>query len=30
MTDAMYEAPSSGKEIFELTLEYAKEKLAKN
>ena len=30
MTDAMYEAPSSGKETFDLTVEYAKEKLAKN
>ena len=30
MTDAMYEAPSSGKETFDLTLEYAKDKLAKN
>ena len=30
MTDAMYEAPSSGKDTFDLTVEYAKEKLAKN
>jgi len=29
MTDAMYEAPSSGKKTFKLTLEYAKEKLSK-
>ena len=29
MTDAMYEAPSSNKKTFKLTLEYAKEKLAK-
>ena len=29
MTDAMYEAPSSSQETFHLTLEYAKEKLAK-
>lgn len=29
MTDVMYEAPSSGKKIFRLTLEYAKDKLAK-
>ncbi len=27
MTDAMYEAPSSRKKVFELTLDYAKEKL---
>ena len=30
MTDAMYEAPSSGKDTFDLTVEYAKEKLVKN
>ncbi len=29
MTDAMYEAPSSSKKTFKLTLEYAKKKLAK-
>lgn len=29
MTDAMYEAPSSAKKTFKLTLEYAKEKLSK-
>ena len=29
MTDAMYDAPSSGRKTFRLTLEYAKEKLAK-
>lgn len=29
MTDAMYEAPSSNKKTFKLTLEYAKKKLAK-
>ena len=29
MTDAMYEAPSSSEKTFNLTLEYAKEKLAK-
>ena len=29
MTDAMYEAPSSSKKTFNLTLAYAKEKLAK-
>ena len=29
MTDAMYEAPSSGQKTFKLTLEYAKEKLSK-
>lgn len=29
MTDAMYEAPSSGKKTFKLTVEYAKEKLSK-
>lgn len=29
MTDAMYEAPSSSEKIFNLTLKYAKEKLAK-
>ena len=28
MTDAMYEAPSSNKKVFNLTLEYAKSKLA--
>ena len=27
MTDAMYDAPSSGEKVFELTLEYAQEKL---
>lgn len=30
MTDAMFEVPSSGKKSFCVTLEYAKEKLAKN
>ena len=30
MTDAMYEAPSSGKKTFKLTVKYAKEKLSKN
>lgn len=30
MTDAMYDAPSSNKKTFHLTLEYAKEKLAKS
>ena len=30
MTDAMYDAPSSGKTSFHLTVEYAKEKLAKS
>ena len=30
MTDAMYEAPSSGKKTFKLTVKYAKEKLTKN
>ena len=29
MTDAMYEAPSSNKKTFKLTLKYAKERLAK-
>lgn len=29
MTDAMYDAPSSNKKTFKLTLEYAKKKLAK-
>ena len=29
MTDAMYEAPSSSKKTFKLTLEYAKKRLAK-
>jgi ATP-dependent Clp protease ATP-binding subunit ClpX len=29
MTDAMYEAPSSDEDTFHITLEYAKEKLAK-
>jgi hypothetical protein len=29
MTDAMYDAPSSNKKTFKLTLAYAKEKLAK-
>ena len=29
MTDAMYDAPSSGKKTFKLTLKYAKERLAK-
>lgn len=29
MTDAMYDAPSSNKKAFKLTLEYAKKKLAK-
>ena len=29
MTDAMYDAPSSSKKTFKLTLEYAKKKLAK-
>ena len=29
MTDAMYDAPSSGRKTFKLTLEYAKEKLSK-
>ena len=29
MTDAMYEAPSTNEEVFNLTLEYAKEKLTK-
>ena len=29
MTDAMYEAPSSDQDTFHITLEYAKEKLAK-
>jgi len=29
MTDAMYDAPSSNRKTFKLTLEYAKEKLAK-
>lgn len=29
MTDAMYDAPSSSKKTFKLTLKYAKEKLAK-
>ena len=29
MTDAMYDAPSSNKKTFKLTLKYAKEKLAK-
>ena len=29
MTDAMYEAPSSNKKTFHLTLEYAKDKLSK-
>jgi len=27
MTDAMYDAPTSGKKTFRLTLRYAKEKL---
>ena len=30
MTDAMYEAPSSGKKTFKLTVKYAQEKLTKN
>ena len=30
MTDAMYEAPSSNRKTFNLTLKYAKEKLAKS
>ena len=30
MTDAMYDAPSSNKKTFHLTLKYAKEKLAKS
>ena len=30
MTDAMYDAPSSDETTFNLTLEYAKEKLAKS
>ena len=30
MTDAMYDAPSSGKKSFHLTVKYAKEKLAKS
>ena len=30
MTDAMYDAPSSNKKIFNLTLKYAKEKLGKS
>ena len=29
MTDAMYDAPSSNKKTFKLTVKYAKEKLAK-
>lgn len=29
MTDAMYDAPSSGKKTFKLTVKYAKDKLAK-
>ena len=29
MTDAMYEAPSTNKKSFHITLKYAKEKLAK-
>ena len=29
MTDAMYDAPSSGKKTFRLTVEYAKEKLSR-
>ena len=29
MTDAMYEAPSSSKKTFKLTLKYAQERLAK-
>lgn len=29
MTDAMYEAPSSGKKTFKITLKYAKEKLSR-
>ena len=29
MTDAMYEAPSSNKKTFKLTVKYAKEKLTK-
>jgi ATP-dependent Clp protease ATP-binding subunit ClpX len=29
MTDAMYDAPSSNKKTFRLTLDYAKEKLSK-
>ena len=29
MTDAMYEAPSSGKKSFRLTAKYAKEKLTR-
>ena len=29
MTDAMYEAPSSDEDTFHITLEYAKDKLAK-
>ena len=29
MTDAMYEAPSSGRKTFRITLNYAKEKLSK-
>ena len=29
MTDAMYEAPSSNKKTFKLTLKYAKERLEK-
>jgi ATP-dependent Clp protease ATP-binding subunit ClpX len=29
MTDAMYDAPSTEEEVFNLTLEYAKEKLSK-
>ncbi len=28
MTDAMYEAPSSDKKTFNLTLDYAKKKLS--
>lgn len=30
MTDAMYEAPSTGEKLFHLTVDYAKEKLAVN
>ena len=29
MTDAMYEAPSTSKKTFKLTLEYAKDKLSR-
>ena len=29
MTDAMYEAPSTSKKTFKLTLQYAKDKLAR-